>query len=41
MTNGPWATTGLSDKVGADNLEVLPLSQITVVLYFLLYFQKV
>ena len=28
--DGPWATTGLSDKVGADNLEVLPLSQITV-----------
>ncbi|MDU5109924.1 MAG: hypothetical protein E6248_05725 [Clostridium sp.] len=28
--DGPWATTGLQDKVGADNLEVVPLSQITV-----------
>lgn len=28
--DGPWATTGLQDKIGADNLEVLPLSQITL-----------
>jgi arabinogalactan oligomer / maltooligosaccharide transport system substrate-binding protein len=28
--DGPWATTSLSDKVGADNLEVLPLSNVTI-----------
>lgn len=28
--DGPWATTGLADKVGADNLEVVPLSQVTL-----------
>lgn len=28
--DGPWATTSLSDTVGADNLEVLPLSNVTI-----------
>ncbi|MGL5150937.1 MAG: hypothetical protein ACRC7N_10250, partial [Clostridium sp.] len=28
--DGPWATTDLSNKIGADNLEVIPLSNITV-----------
>lgn len=28
--DGPWATTAMQDKVGADNLEVIPLSQIVV-----------
>lgn len=28
--DGPWATTSLADKVGADNLEVLPLSNVTI-----------
>ncbi|MGL4773092.1 MAG: sugar ABC transporter substrate-binding protein [Clostridium sp.] len=28
--DGPWATTDLSKKIGADNLEVIPLSNITV-----------
>lgn len=28
--DGPWATTDLSKKIGADNLDVIPLSNITV-----------
>ena len=28
--DGPWATTDLAGKLGEDNLEVLPLSQITL-----------